>query len=52
MQLSLPEAPPSRARLLAHHPSPGLIACALATFLVLPAAGADEPPLSFDEALR
>ena len=52
MQLSLPEAPPSRPRLLAHHLSPGLIACALATFLVLPAAGADEPPLSFDEALR
>jgi outer membrane protein TolC len=46
---ALPSRPPFPAR----HLSPGLVACAVATLLVLPAARADEAPaLSLDEALR
>ncbi len=53
MQLSSLKALPSRPRLPARHLSPGLIACAVATLLVLPVARADPAsPLSLDEALR
>jgi outer membrane protein TolC len=53
MQLSSLKALPSRPRLPARHLSPGLIACAVATLLVLPVARADQaPPLALDEALR
>src|SRR5437879_13005859 len=53
MQLSSLKALPSRPRLPARHLSPGPIACAVATLLVLPVARADPAsPLSLDEALR
>jgi outer membrane protein TolC len=53
MPLSMLKALPSWPRSLPPRPDLGLIVCAVATLLVLPAARAEEaPPLSLDEALR
>ena len=53
MQLSSLKALASQPPFPARRLSSGLIACAIATVLVLPAARANEaPPLSLDEALR